>query len=117
MSATTDPCWMAASPLCKHVPVRRHRRDRPVLWWLPMAPWLWQRQTAGLELLHNVLAHTTHMGGLLDGNAPTSLGVSELICIFPAPCRERAIDDDIEFLIEIVKPQAGALIGGLEIDI
>jgi hypothetical protein len=55
-------------------------------------------------LLKNVLAHTTDMGGLLDGNAPTSLCVQKLLFIFPAPCGEISIDDDIEFLIEIVKP-------------
>jgi hypothetical protein len=82
-----------------------------------MAPWLWQHQTAGLELLKNVLPHTTDIGGLLDGNAPASLGVQELRFIFPAPVAELAIDDNIEFLIEIVKPYACALIGSLEIDL
>ena len=82
-----------------------------------MAPWLWQCQTAGLELLKNVLAHTTDMGGLLDGNAPASLGVQKLLFIFPVPCSELSIDDNIESLIEIVKPEECAVIEGLEIDI
>ena len=82
-----------------------------------MAPWPWQCQTAGLELRNNVLTYATDMGGLLDGNAPASLGIYELLFIFPAPFAELAIDDDIEFLIEIVKPEACAVIGGLEIDI
>jgi len=82
-----------------------------------MAPWLWPCQTAGLELLKHVLAHTTDMGGLLDGNTPVSLGVQKRLFIFPVPCSELSIEDDIEFLIEIVTPEACAVIGGLEIDI
>ena len=103
--------------LGNHVPVMRNGWDVPLLWWSPLAPWLWQRQTAGLELLKHVLAHTTDMGGLLDGNAPASLGVQKLLFIFPVPRSELSIDDDIEFLIEIVKPEACALVGGLKIDI
>src|SRR5262245_40439996 len=77
--------WAAASPLLNDVPVMRHRWDPPLLWWSPIAPWLWQRQTAGLELLNEVFAYTPHVCGLLDGNAPTALGVHELLFIFPAP--------------------------------
>jgi hypothetical protein len=36
---------------------------------------------------------------------------------FPAPCAELALDDNIEFLIELVTPYACAFIGCLEIDI
>jgi hypothetical protein len=81
------------------------------------APWLWQLHTAGLELLHKALAHTPHVCSLLDWNAPAPLCVYELLFIFPAPDGELAIDDEIKFLIEIVKPQACALIRCLEIDI
>ena len=104
-------------PLTQARASHRKRWDCPLLWRSPMAPWRWKRQTAGLELLKYILAHTTDMGGLLDGNAPASLGIQKLLFIFPAPFGELAIDDDIEFLIEIVKPQACAVIGGLEIDI
>jgi len=49
--------------------------DSPSLWWSLTAPWLWQLETAGLELLKYVLAHTTDMGSLLDRNAPKEGGL------------------------------------------
>jgi hypothetical protein len=61
-----------------------------------MQPLLWQLQTAVLELLRYVLAHAAHMRSLLDWNAPASLCVQELRFVFPAPCGELAIEDDIE---------------------
>jgi len=92
----------------------RHRRDVPWLWRSPIAPGLWKLQTAGLELCKNVLAHTPDMVGVLDGHAPASLGVKGPRFIFPAPGGALAIEDNIECLIEIVKPETCALRGGLE---